>query len=322
MVVSAMCGFGSVAFAAASGFLVGRSAWGYYLRQKRVSASLFPRQKDALRRLVRNGVPGIRLVSDRIADIRFVRVMGAEAVRMCSERGLATSVEALASLLAALCLLLTALTWLLLSSPLGGVCLCACLLIALAGFLHSSSDRRVTSMREQVPEALRSMSVCFQAGLSLEQVFAQVAMELGGPLGSLFSRAARSLETGGSTEEALSALREQESLTELSFVAVALDVQHQSGGSMAHVLDVARQSVEEDLELRRSLQVQTAQAKMSAQIVTLMPFILIALFSLMSEGFLNPFFESFLGLGLLVAALLMQAAGVLLVRRMLNVEVG
>lgn len=166
------------------------------------------------------------------------------------------------------------------------------------------------------------MNVCFRAGLSLMQTLKQTGEETGGALGARFERAARVLETGSSTEEALEGFRRQAGVPELAFVAVALDVQHQSGGSIAHVLDVARESLESELELRRSLRVQTAQARLSARIVTVMPFLLVALFSMLSEGFLDPFFESWAGLALLALALGMQAAGVLLVRRMLRVEEG
>ena len=108
---------------------------------------------------------------------------------------------------------------------------------------------------------------------------------------------------------------------ELAFVAVALDVQHQTGGSISQVLDAARDTVESELELERSLHVQTAQARLSARIVSVMPFVLVALFSLVSEGFLEPFFNSAAGVALLLVVLSMQAAGVLAVRRMLRVEV-
>jgi tight adherence protein B len=126
------------------------------------------------------------------------------------------------------------------------------------------------------------------------------------------------LETGGNAQEALAVFRRYEAVPELSFVAVALDVQHKAGGSLGPVLEAARESVEGEIDLARSLKVQTAQAKLSARIVTVMPFILIALFSFMSPGFLNPFFESVAGLALLSLALLMQAAGVIAVNRLLN----
>ena len=52
-----------------------------------------------------------------------------------------------------------------------------------------------------------------------------------------------------------------------------------------------------------------------------MPFALIGVFSLVSPGFLDPFFESAAGLILLAVAIGMQIAGISLVRRLLKVEV-
>ena len=127
---------------------------------------------------------------------------------------------------------------------------------------------------------------------------------------------------GETTTQSLSVLRHNPRIPELSFVAVALDVQHQSGGSVAPVLNSAREAVESELELTRTLRVQTAQARLSASIVTVMPFILVAFFSLMSPDFLAPFFGSILGVALLVLAIVMQLTGVLIVRRMLKVDVG
>lgn len=51
-----------------------------------------------------------------------------------------------------------------------------------------------------------------------------------------------------------------------------------------------------------------------------MPFVLIAVFTLTTEDFLAPFFQSFAGFALLFLAVAMQASGILLVRRMLTVE--
>ena len=88
---------------------------------------------------------------------------------------------------------------------------------------------------------------------------------------------------------------------------------------MQRILEAARQSVSDELELKRTLRTQTAQAKLSAQIVTVMPFALLAVFSLLSPGFLTPFFESPMGIALLAAALGMQAIGVSIVRKLLKV---
>ena len=193
----------------------------------------------------------------------------------------------------------------------------ACVLVVLVG---SAKDKRVEKVREAVPSALESMSSCFSSGFTLLQTFHQVAGDTPGPLGATFAQSAHVLEMGGSAESALTVLREGAHASELAFVAVALDVQHQSGGAMRQVLEAATDTVKGELALRRSLRVQTAQAKLSARVVVVMPFILVAAFSLASPDFLSPFFSSVAGYALLSLAVIMQVAGIMLVRRALSVD--
>ena len=165
------------------------------------------------------------------------------------------------------------------------------------------------------------MSTCFGAGYTIFQTFSHISLESQGSIKSLFSKCTNILQTGGSVSSSLNCLKDVKDVPELSFLAVALDVQHQTGGSMKPVIESAKDMVENKLELMRMLQVQTAQAKLSARIVMILPFALIAIFSIVSPGFLTPFFTSFFGVFLLLIACLMQAAGIILVKKMLNVEI-
>ena len=90
------------------------------------------------------------------------------------------------------------------------VCACACAVV----WLRTVQDKRRDALREGIPDALRSMAVCFQAGLSLLQTFQQVASEVQGPLGTLFARAAHQLETGEGAGRALEVLRRGSSVAE------------------------------------------------------------------------------------------------------------
>lgn len=272
--------------------------------------------------LLRNGIRWTRPAAHALLGNRALSALVREAVHVADARGLMTTEEALLSVCIAVLAGVGACAGAVSRSVVCGIAVAACACACAAVWLRAMRDKRRDAMREGIPDALRSMGVCFQSGLSLLQTFQQVANEVQGPLGALFARAAHRMETGGSAESALAVLRNGSPVAELAFVAVALDVQHQAGGSMKQVLDAARDTVENEIGLRRALRVQTAQAKLSARVVSVLPFVLIAVFSLVSEGFLEPFFASPLGIALLVLALGMQAAGIAVVRRMLAVEVG
>ena len=269
--------------------------------------------------LLRNGVPALAAPARfALGFSRFSR-FARDAASVAGEAGFSTSPEVLATVMIALALAVGAAGVVATASVPGGVAVAVCVAVVAASAVRARRERAEASVRDEVPDALRSMGSCFQAGLSLMQTFGRVADEAHGPLGKPFSRGRHVLETGGTASEALACLRGDRSVPELAFVAIALDVQHQTGGSMAHVLDAARDMIEGELELARSLRVQTAQARLSARVVCAMPFVLVAVFSIVSEGFLSPFFESAAGLSLLALAIGMQAAGIVAVRRTLRV---
>ena len=191
-------------------------------------------------------------------------------------------------------------------------------------FLECSAEerkKRGKKKREAIPEALQTMKTCFFAGYSLPQVFEQLVNDTQGPLRELFEKVVSVLNTGGTFDDALECIKRESEEQELVFLAAALEIQHKTGSSIEQVLEAARESVCDEIELKRTLRTQTAQAKLSAQIVTIMPFALIALFSIISEGFLAPFFESVAGVILLAVALFMQLLGIFFVRKMLRVDV-
>lgn len=303
-------------------FVAGRSA-------ARVVSGLFMRRAASLGEgaslwtlalwRLRNGVRWSMRAGRVLLRWQWAASLIDECALMLAKRDMDTSREALASLVVA---------WLVLSGMAGaflsGNAACAvlmpiCELVFLLVYASSSKEKRTEFVRESLPTAIDSMSTCFGVGYTLLQTFRQVAKETPGPVGELFHSASNVLDAGGSVEEALEVL-EGGGVSEIAFVAAALDIQHQTGGSMRQVLDAVADSVKGELSLKRSLRVQTAQAKLSARIVAAMPVVLVTMFSVASPTFLSPFFQSAAGLTMLLVAVVMQVAGVFMVKRALNVE--
>lgn len=269
--------------------------------------------------LLRRGVGWFAPLAGALLKVGFVAKAFDEAEAMASMRGYATTAKNLCSIWCAASVGAIAVGSMVASSPVFGIAAAVCASAAGWFLVERARESRTRRMREGVPDVFRAMESCFFAGLSLLQTFQHLADESPEPLDAVFDQAARKLEMGETPSRVLGSFRKQAALPELSFVAIALEIQHDAGGSMRQVLAAARDSIENDLELRRSLQVQTAQAKLSARVVTVLPFVLIAVFSLITEDFLAPFFSGAAGVALLTIAVVMQAAGVLSVRSMLKV---
>ena len=342
--------FAFVAFVAAFGcaFVVGRSAFlgferamaatrgvAYASQRARVQGAANGRgagrfailrvsARDAVCRVslyyVRNGVTSCLPLCKRIVSTPAGQSFR-DASRLATRKGVDTTPEGLASLFAASVLALAISLLVMFRSFVVVLCALVLCAVVLRVLLTRAIEKERAQLREQVPDALRCMEACMHAGLSLPQTFSEVAQQIDQPARSLFARVSRDLDLGYSMNEALEHFKQVAELPELSFVAMALDVQYACGGSATPVLRSAEESISRDLDLRRSLRVQTAQAKLSAQIVSVMPFALVFVISAVDPAFLHPFFSSAQGVVLLLMAIAMLGGGVLLVRRMLAVEI-
>lgn len=290
------------------------------LGRREVTASFgsSKRWREILAWRLRRGFSPFGPPADALLAFPRVGALVDEALLVCAEKGFASSRRALASTGLAVGMLLGIVAGGATSSVVAALAVEGCALVAVLAVLGRARDRRKDAVRDAVPDALESMAACFGSGYTLLQTFSETARTVSGPLGETFARAAHVLETGGSAEEALDELKHGSNASELAFVAVALDVQHQSGGSMGQVLSAATETVKGELALRRALRVQTAQARLSARVVAMTPLVLVTAFSLASPGFLSPFFASVQGWALLTLALLMQVAGIVLVRKSLT----
>ncbi len=272
-------------------------------------------------RIMRNGIGPLKPLAHVFWKIDPVRAFAERQALWCRSRGMTADGQALVDIDIGAMLVSALLGWVLASSWVFGLAAAGCLAAGASAALGSWFDRRAERVRESVPDVLRTMSTCFHAGFTLQQTFGQVADEAAEPLAGMFLSARDALKAGRSIPEVLEDLRRDSAVKELSFVVVALAVQHKTGGSMQAVLDSACDSLENELALRRSLRVQTAQAKLSARVVSAVTVALVALLSLLTEDFLAPFFQSAVGMVMLAMALCMQVGGVLAVRRLLKVEV-
>jgi len=268
----------------------------------------------------RNGVPLLRRPLAALQRHPAVSHACAEMAAFISARRAPASPQTAAELAALAMLACAAAAWLLFGQPLA-----ALLVAVLPPYLLSSKaagwrreQRR--RLREQLPDALIAIGMCFSAGYSLEQALAQTAEEADEPLRSQLAKTANDMRSGCSIAEALGGLEQRTAMADIRFITAALEVQHTTGGSLRDILTSAADSITASFDLERSLEVQTAQARLSAKVVSLLPLFLVAMLSLTMEGYLETFFSSAGGLALLVLALAMEAAGILTIRRILKID--
>lgn len=312
----------SILFAAISVFHFSRIGFAYYLKRFVAYSSVRSSGAGIFHTMCRNSLTLLGGLIRRILNFKQVSdVTNFISISKGAKIGTWQASEIVAGCLI-VSIVIGALAWLFSGSIVFGIIALICVPILSFVYAENKKSSAEVSIREQIPEALRCMSSCSKSGLSLLQTFEYVQRETSGALKQSFEACAKRLKMGETVLEALDVLKSFKNIPELKFVCIAISIQHTTGGSLSVILEDARASVMQEIDLLRNLRVQTSQARLSASIVSVMPIILIGLFSFISPDFLSPFFSSVAGMGLLFLALFMQVTGVVIVRKILNVKGG
>jgi tight adherence protein B len=110
-------------------------------------------------------------------------------------------------------------------------------------------------------------------------------------------------------------------LVDMRILVTAIMVQREVGGNLAEILDNIAQTVRARFTLRRQLRVYTAQGRMSGYILAVLPPILGGIIYFLDPTYITLLFTEPMGRVMLVAAIVLQTAGFLWIRRIVQIEV-
>ena len=148
---------------AASALLFGAMA--DVLRRRRAGALGQPSgQLGVHARVLRAGVGWMRPFARAALQVGAVRSWANEAALSLGQRGIPASAENACSLAVIAVVAVLCAGWAVSGDFAAGCAVAACAVLALRGAVKRGSDERLEALRDAVPEALRSLGVCFQAG--------------------------------------------------------------------------------------------------------------------------------------------------------------
>jgi len=187
--------------------------------------------------------------------------------------------------------------------------------------LVTLSAQRRRKFSEQLPNAIDLITSTLRSGHSVPLAIRAVAEEIPSPCGSEFDQVMRRMNLGQPLAEALFYSSVRYSSYELDLIRRAVAIQAEVGGSLAELLDKTNSTLRQRLKLVRQVRVLTAQSRLTALIVGLMPFALALFLQYMSPGYLNPLVQSDLGRILLMVAVVLQVVGLIIMKKLSTIKV-
>jgi len=190
-------------------------------------------------------------------------------------------------------------------------------LIAL--LMKRSAFRR--KFTQQLPDAMDLMVSVLRSGHSIPQAVKTVAEEVAAPCGAEFKEVLHRMNLGQPISEAISYSCEKFESYELDLIRRAIAIQNEVGGSLAELLDKTNSTLRQRLRLVRQVSILTAQSRLTAIIVGLLPIFVVAGLQFISPGYLDPLIQTQLGVTLLGVAVFLQISGLLVMKKMSTLKV-
>ncbi|SEB25230.1 type II secretion system F family protein [Variovorax sp. YR216] len=195
--------------------------------------------------------------------------------------------------------------------------------LALAPFVYLTYRRgkRLKRLEQQLPEALDLMTRSLRAGHAFSSGLQMIGEEMAEPIASEFRIVHDEVNFGVSLQQALANLTKRVPLTDLRYFVVAVLIQRESGGNLTEVLGNLSRLIRERLKLLAKVRVLSADARLSAWVLGLMPFLLAALMNWGNPKFMQPFWTDPIGHAIIKYMLTLMFIGALILTRIVRIRV-
>lgn len=178
--------------------------------------------------------------------------------------------------------------------------------------------RRQTLMREQLPDFLEHMMRVLNAGNSLEEALATATAECPEPLSEIFQRVNRQVRLGAPIEDTLTEVSMLSGMRELQVMALATRINRRFGGSLKRIFKSLVAAIHQQDAARREMRALTAETRFSAVVLAVVPMGMMAYILAQNPDYYREMWNDGGGKSLLIAAVVLQIIGVLVIWRMVN----
>ncbi len=188
-------------------------------------------------------------------------------------------------------------------------------------FVLIAKAKRIEKFNAQLPEALDLIARSLRAGHAFSAGLKTVADEMRDPLGTEFYRTLNEINFGVSIPDALKNLSGRIDCPDLKIFTISVIIQRETGGNLAEILENNGKIIRERFKFQGKIKTLSAPGKLSAIIITILPFVLAFMLSILNPSYLNYLILDPLGQMAIVFAMILAILGMIVMRRMVDIKV-
>ena len=184
--------------------------------------------------------------------------------------------------------------------------------------------RTITTRRQkfvnQLGDCLMMVANALRAGFSFMQAMELVSREMDAPLGDEFRKVIGEMNVGSSLETALNNMSKRMESPDFDLVVTAVLIQRQVGGNLSQILDTISDTIRERIRMKAEIMTLTAQGRFSGIILLALPFFVCGFIMIVNPGYLQPMLSSPIGRLALLAGLVLEFIGYLVIKRIVDID--
>jgi tight adherence protein B len=188
-------------------------------------------------------------------------------------------------------------------------------------YLSVKKHKRTLRFSEQFPGTLEMVARSLKSGHSLSSAIQLVGTEMSEPVAPLFKTAYEVQTLGLNMRDSLVQMLERMPSMDLQLFVTAVNIHKDIGGNLAESLERLAHMIRERQNVRRQVRVYSAQARLSAIILLILPIFMAAFFYFTTPGYMEELVDSEVGRYGIAFAVIAQITGFLVIRKIINIKI-
>lgn len=181
--------------------------------------------------------------------------------------------------------------------------------------------RRLRKFEEQLPDALMMLSGGLRAGVGLSSAIGQLVAEAQAPLAQEFALVLREQRLGVTLEQSLNNLHRRMPTQTTTLVVSAMRIASETGGGLAETLERTSHTIRSRLQMEGKIGALTAQGKLQAWVVGLLPLVLMAVLNKMEPEVMSHLWHTRMGWATLAVIVFLEVMGIYVIRKIVAIDV-
>lgn len=182
------------------------------------------------------------------------------------------------------------------------------------------ANRRKDAFEAQLPGVLDLIAGSLRAGWGVQQAIGLVVEEIPEPSRGEFVRVQSQIRLGLSLEDALERMAERLGSRDFTWTVSVIKIQREVGGNLAEVLGTVAETIRERAALTGHVKALTAEGRLTAWILGVLPFALIGMLWIVGRDYLLRAFTSPIGIAAYLFAGLLLFVGIFWMSKVVKVE--